>query len=95
MPRRPAPSKPARKTVPEELARDATAHEEAVGGKVHMTFRVILSRQQAEGSLLGQSGKRRTSGRWSPRFWRRLPRVTPASDSPVVRSLLAAPPRPS
>jgi hypothetical protein len=49
MPRRPAPSKPARKTGPEELAKDAIAHEEAVGGdKVRMTFRVILGRQQAE-----------------------------------------------
>jgi len=35
--------------VPEELAKDAIAHEENVGGdKVRMTFRVILSRQQAE-----------------------------------------------
>jgi hypothetical protein len=31
------------------MAKDAIAHEEAVGGdKVRMTFRVILDRQQAE-----------------------------------------------
>jgi len=35
--------------VPEKLAKDAIAHEEAVGGdKVLMTFWVILRRQQAE-----------------------------------------------
>jgi hypothetical protein len=49
MPRRPAPHKLPRKRVPEELAKDAIAHEEAVGGdKVRMTFRVIVGRQQAE-----------------------------------------------
>lgn len=49
MPRRPAPHKPPRKRVPEELAKDAIAHEEsAPGDKVRMTFRVILGRQQAE-----------------------------------------------
>ena len=49
MPRRPLPNRPPRKRVPEELAKDAIAHEEAVGdGKVRMTFRVILGRQQAE-----------------------------------------------
>ena len=48
MPRRPPPSKPPR-PLPEEMAKDAIAHEEAVGGdKVWMTFRVILGRQQAE-----------------------------------------------
>jgi len=35
--------------LPEEMAKDAIAHEEAVGSdKVRMTFRVILGRQQAE-----------------------------------------------
>ena len=49
MPRRPAPGRPPGRRVPEELAKDAIAHEEAVGGdKVRMTFRVILGRQQAE-----------------------------------------------
>ncbi len=49
MPRRPSLNKPSRKRVPEELAKDAIAHEEAVGSdKVRMTFRVILGRQQAE-----------------------------------------------
>ena len=49
MPRRPPPSKLPRKPLPEEMAKDAIAHEEAVGGdKVRMTFRVILGRQQAE-----------------------------------------------
>ncbi len=49
MPRRPAPHKPPRTRVPEKLATDAIAHEEAVGGdKVRMTFWVILRRQQAE-----------------------------------------------
>ena len=49
MPRRPVSSKPARKRIPEELAKDAIAHEEAIGGgKVRMTFRVVLGRQQAE-----------------------------------------------
>jgi len=34
--------------VPEKLAKDAIAHEEAVSGdKVRMTFWVILRRQQA------------------------------------------------
>jgi hypothetical protein len=49
MPRRPPPSKPPRKPLAEEMAKDAIAHEEAVGSdKVRMTFRVILGRQQAE-----------------------------------------------
>lgn len=49
MPRRRPPGKPPRKSLPEEMAKDAIAHEEAVGsGKVRMTFRVILGRQQAE-----------------------------------------------
>jgi hypothetical protein len=51
MPRKPppAPKKGPRKPLPEELARDAIAHEdEAPGGKVRMTFRVVLSRPQAE-----------------------------------------------
>jgi len=35
--------------LPEELARDAIAPEEvALGGKVRMTFRVVLPRQVAE-----------------------------------------------
>ena len=42
-------SKTPRKPLPEELARDAIAHEEEVpGGKVKMTFRVVLTRQDAE-----------------------------------------------
>jgi predicted HicB family RNase H-like nuclease len=50
MPRKPPPPKRGpRKPLPEELARDAIAHEEeAPGGKVSMTFRVMLTRQQAE-----------------------------------------------
>ncbi|HUP38009.1 MAG TPA: hypothetical protein VNC82_21480 [Candidatus Limnocylindria bacterium] len=37
-----------RKPLPEELARDAIAHEEeAPSGEVRMTFRVLLTRQQA------------------------------------------------
>jgi hypothetical protein len=45
----PPPKKGPRKPLPEELARDAIAHEEeAPGGKVRMTFRVMLTRQQAE-----------------------------------------------
>jgi hypothetical protein len=56
-PRKPGSSKPkleppkkgSRKPLPEELARAAIAHEdEAPGGKVRMTFRVLLTRQQAE-----------------------------------------------
>ncbi len=44
----PDPKKGPRKPLPEELARDAIAHEdEAPGGRVRMTFRVVLSRQQA------------------------------------------------
>jgi hypothetical protein len=44
-----SPQKGPRKPLPEELARDAIAHvEEAPGGKVRMTFRVLLTRQQAE-----------------------------------------------
>lgn len=38
-----------RKPVPEELARDAIAHEEAVApDKVRTTFRVVLKRRDAE-----------------------------------------------
>jgi len=48
MPKKPPPPK-SRKPLPEELARDAIAHEEeAPGGKVRMTFRVVLPRQVAE-----------------------------------------------
>jgi len=49
MPRKPPPAaRGPRKPLPEELARDAIAHEEvAPGGKVRMTFRV-LPRQVAE-----------------------------------------------
>jgi hypothetical protein len=56
-PRKPVPAgqkaelakKGTRKALPEEMARDAIAHEEeAPGGKVRMTFRVVLPRQVAE-----------------------------------------------
>jgi hypothetical protein len=48
--RRPDPPKKAsRPALPEEMARDAIAHEESMGGdKVRMTFRVVLPRQTAE-----------------------------------------------
>jgi hypothetical protein len=37
------------KPVPEELSRDAIAHEESVApDKVRMTFRVVLERRHAE-----------------------------------------------
>ena len=51
MPRKPppAPKQGRRKPLPEELARDAIAHEEeAPSGKVRMTFRVVLPRAVAE-----------------------------------------------
>jgi hypothetical protein len=51
MPRKPPPppKRGPRKPLPEELARDAIAHEEeAPGGKVRMTFRVALLRPVAE-----------------------------------------------
>jgi hypothetical protein len=51
MPRKASPPrKPPHKPLPpEELARDAVAHEEeAAGGKVRMTFRVVLPRPVAE-----------------------------------------------
>lgn len=45
----PDPPKKARKPLPENLARDAVAHEEeAPGGKVRMTFRVVIPRSVAE-----------------------------------------------
>ena len=48
MPKKPPPPKP-RNPLAEELARNAVAHEEeAPGGKVRMTFRVMLPRQAAE-----------------------------------------------
>jgi len=56
-PRKPVPAgqkaepakKGMRKALPEEIAHNATAHEEeAPGGKVRMTFRVVLPRQVAE-----------------------------------------------
>lgn len=48
MPRKP-PKKGPRKTLPEELARDAVAHEKtAPGDRVDMTFRVRLHRPVAE-----------------------------------------------
>jgi hypothetical protein len=50
--RKPNPPKnPPRASLPEERARDAIAHEEAVtgsGDRVRMTFRVVLARQAAE-----------------------------------------------
>ena len=44
------PKKTARNSLPEERARDAIAHEEAIPGteKVRMTFRVALTRKAAE-----------------------------------------------
>ncbi len=58
MPRRPAPHKPPRKRVPEELAKDAIAHEEsAPGDKVRMTFRVVLSRAVLRRSPPEPSGR--------------------------------------
>jgi len=51
MPRKPPPppKKGPRKPLPEELARDAIAHEDATPeGKVKLTFRVLLAREQAE-----------------------------------------------
>ena len=56
MPDKPAPEPPPppkkprkRKPLPEELARGAIAHEEIVtGGRVRMTFRVLLDRKDAE-----------------------------------------------
>lgn len=52
MPRKPPPTPPRkgpRKPLPEELARDAIAHEDATPkGKVKLTFRVVLARQDAE-----------------------------------------------
>jgi len=49
MPRRPPPNKPPRRSVPEKLAKDAIAHEEAIAGdKVRMTFRVVLPRPVPE-----------------------------------------------
>ncbi len=42
------PKKGPRKPLPEELARDAIAHEdETPDGRVRMTFRVALARQDA------------------------------------------------
>jgi len=56
MPDKPAPEPPppskkarTRKPPPEELARDAIAHEEIVtGGRVRLTFRVVLDRKDAQ-----------------------------------------------
>jgi hypothetical protein len=46
---KPGPRTQPPKSLPEELARNAVAHEnEAPGGKVRMTFRVVLPRQAAE-----------------------------------------------
>lgn len=48
-PRKSEGKKIPRKPLPEELARDAIAHEEALApDKVRMTFRVVLERQHAE-----------------------------------------------
>ena len=45
----PVPPEKAQKPLPEALARDAVAHEEeAPGGKVRITFRVVLPRPAAE-----------------------------------------------
>jgi len=47
----PDPRKNPRKPLPEELARDAVAHEEVAAGpadRVRMTFRVVLPRPVAE-----------------------------------------------
>jgi hypothetical protein len=50
VPRKPPPPKKGpRKPLPEELARDAIAHEDATPeGKVKLTLRVVLARQDAE-----------------------------------------------
>jgi hypothetical protein len=49
LPPQPPKKRPIRKPSPEELARDAIAHEKiVVGGKVRMTFTVILTRKEAE-----------------------------------------------
>jgi hypothetical protein len=48
-PGKPPPAKGSRTPVPEEMARDAIAHEETLAGdKVRMTFRVVLARAHAE-----------------------------------------------
>jgi hypothetical protein len=48
-PRKPEGKNTPRKPLPEELARDAIAHEESVApDKVRMIFRVVLERQHAE-----------------------------------------------
>ena len=66
----PDPRKKPRKPLPEELARDAVAHEEeAPGGKVRMTFRVVLPRQAAE-ALVARAiteEKHRDAGDGDPR----------------------------
>ena len=47
--RRPPARKASGRPLPEELARDAIAHEESLGSdKVRMTFRVVLDRRHAE-----------------------------------------------
>jgi len=54
MPDKPTPGSPPKKSrkrnpLPEALARDAIAHEEIVtGGRVRMTFRVVLDRKDAK-----------------------------------------------
>ena len=46
---KPRQRQPPRQSTPEELAREAVAHEEpAPGDKVRMTFRVTLDRRAAE-----------------------------------------------
>ena len=68
MPRRPPPSKAPRKPLPEEMAKDAIAHEEAVGSdKVRMTFRVILGREQP-----GPSGRPEPPPTWRSRTARAI-----------------------
>jgi len=49
--RAPEPPKKQRKLLPEEMARDAIAHEEPApgpGDRVRLTFRIILNRKDAE-----------------------------------------------
>ena len=59
--------RPKSRHSPEELARDAIAHEKiVVGGKVRMTFNMILTRKEGPWPL-GRFGRRRTSPEWWPR----------------------------
>jgi hypothetical protein len=72
----PPSAKRPRGTASEQMARDAIAHAEpALGDKVRMTFRVVLSRRQAEALTARAIREERPAPHPTPRCCLRLARL--------------------